>query len=48
LSFRAFQAEGAVKELSSLTFRKLELLNCLHFPVAATGINKESVSLWCG
>jgi len=24
------------------------LLICLHFPMAATGINKEGVSLWCG
>jgi len=23
------------------------LLICLHFPMAATGINKEGVSLWC-
>jgi len=21
---------------------------CLHFPMAATGINKEGLSLWCG
>jgi len=23
------------------------LLICLHFPMAATGINKEGVPLWC-
>jgi len=27
---------------------ELELLFCLHFPMAATSINKEDVSLWCG
>jgi len=34
--------------MSSLTYGKLELLICLHLPMAATGINKENVSLWCG
>jgi len=34
--------------MTSITYSKLELLICLHFPTAATGINKEGVSLWCG
>jgi len=29
----------------SLTYRKLELLICLHFPMVANRINKEGVSL---
>jgi len=37
-----------IHEMTSLTYGKLELLICLHFPMAATGISKESVSLWCG
>jgi len=32
----------------SFTYGELELLICLHFPMVATGINKESMSLWCG
>jgi len=34
--------------MTSLTYGEFELLICLHFPMAATGINKESASLWCG
>jgi len=34
--------------MTTLTYGELELLICLHFPMAATGINKEGVSLWCG
>jgi len=34
--------------MKSLTYSELELLICLHFPMAATGRNKEGVSLWCG
>jgi len=34
--------------MTSLTYAEIELLICLHFPMAATGINKEGVSLWCG
>jgi len=44
--------------MTSLTYDKLELLICLHFPMAATGINKVGVwlaallstilALWCG
>jgi len=30
-----------INEMTSLTYSKLELLICLHFPMAATGINKE-------
>ena len=30
-----------INEMTSLTYSKLELLSCLHFPMAATGINKE-------
>jgi len=30
------------------SYSELELLICLHFPMTATGINKEGVSLWCG
>ena len=30
-----------------ITYRKLELLICIHFPKAVTGVNKEGVSL-CG
>jgi len=29
-----------INEMTSLTYSKLELLICLHFPMAATGINK--------
>jgi len=32
----------------SLTYGEIELLICVHFPMAANGINKEDVSLWCG
>ena len=31
--------------MTSLTYHKLELLICLYFPMAATRINKEGVSL---
>jgi len=34
--------------VTSLTYGELELLICLHFLMVATGINKKSVSLWCG
>jgi len=34
--------------MTPLTYGELELLICLHFPMAATGINKEDMSLWCG
>jgi len=34
--------------MMSLTYSELELLIGLHFSMAATGINKEGVSLWCG
>jgi len=34
--------------MMSLTYGKLELLICLHFSMAATGINKEGVSLVTG
>jgi len=34
--------------MTSLTCGELELLICLHFHMAVTGINKEGVSLWCG
>jgi len=34
--------------MTPLTYVELELLICLHFPMATTGINKEGVSLWCG
>jgi len=34
--------------MTSLTYGELELLICLHFPMAATGINKEGMSLRCG
>jgi len=34
--------------MTSLTYGELELLICLHFSMAATGIKKEGVSLWCG
>jgi len=34
--------------MTSLTYGELELLFCLHFSMAATRINKEGVSLWCG
>jgi len=34
--------------MMALTYGELELLICLHLPMAATGINKEGMSLWCG
>jgi len=34
--------------MTSLTYGKLESLIYLHFSTAATGINKEGMSLWCG
>jgi len=34
-----------INEMMSLTYGELELLICLHFPMAATRINKEGVSL---
>jgi len=34
--------------MTSLMYGKLELLICLHFPMVATGINREGMSLWCG
>jgi len=34
--------------MMSLTYSELELLICLDFPMAATKINKEGMSLWCG
>jgi len=34
--------------LRQLSYGEFELLICLHFTMAATGINKEDVSLWCG
>ena len=34
--------------MTSLTYGELELLIYLYFPMAAMGINKEGVSLWCG
>jgi len=34
--------------MTSPIYDELELLICLHFPMVATGINKEGVSLWCG
>jgi len=33
--------------MTSLTYGEFGLLIWLHFPMAATGINKEGVSLWC-
>jgi len=43
-----FSHEQLVNEMMSLTYGELELLICLHFPMAATRINKEGKSLWCG
>ena len=37
-----------INEMKSLAYCWLELLICLYFPMAATGTNKEGVSLWCG
>jgi len=34
--------------MTSLTYNKLKLLIRLHFPMAATRINREGVSLWPG
>jgi len=34
--------------MNDVTHGELELLICLHFPMVATGINKQGVSLWCG
>jgi len=34
--------------MTSLTYSKLELFICLHFPMAATRINKEGMSLRSG
>jgi len=34
--------------MTSLSYGELELLICLHFPMAATGIYKEGVPHWCG
>jgi len=34
--------------MNDVTYDELELLICLHFLMAATGINKEGVPLWCG
>ena len=34
--------------MTSLTHCKLELLICLLFPMVATRINKDGISLWCG
>jgi len=34
--------------MTSLAYGKLELLICLNFPMAATGINKEGMSLYGG
>jgi len=34
--------------MTSLTYRKLDLLILLHFPMVAAGINKEGMSLWRG
>jgi len=33
--------------MTSLMYRKLEVLICSHFSMAATEINKGGVSLWC-
>jgi len=32
--------------MMSLTYGEFELLICLHFPMAATGINKEMAVTW--
>jgi len=34
--------------MMSLMYSELEFLICLHFPMVATGINKEGLSLWYG
>jgi len=33
--------------MTSLTYPEIESLICLHFPMVATRIKKEGVSLWC-